>query len=75
MITHNRVTVRLTVRTIIGAVHREARAEVAHQARLIDHQTMTQTVILGQAGAEAPLKRQANTNAPSKLRNTSLRNS
>ena len=75
MMTLNRVTVRLTVRIMIGAVLREARAKVAHQARLIDHPIMTQTVILGQAGAEEPLKRQVNTRALSKRRNTSLRNS
>lgn len=75
MMTLNRVTVRLTVRMMIGAVLREARAKVAHQALLIDHPIMTQTVILGQAGAEEPLKRQVNTSAPSKRRNTSLRNS
>ena len=73
--TPNRVTVEVLVMMMIGAVHRRARAGVAHQVRLIDHPTLTQKEILGQAGAEAPLKKQVNTSAPFRLLNISRRNS
>ena len=71
---HNPVTMGLIVKKMIGAVHRRARVEVAHQARLIDHRILNLKGILDQVEAEAHLKRQVNTNAPSRLQNISLRN-
>ena len=71
---NNRVTMGLIVMKMIGAVHRRARVEVAHQARLIDHRIRNLKGIPDQVEAEAPLKRQVNTSAPSRLQNISLRN-